>query len=291
MKRLAKRIMIGVAAFLALLLLYGVLVEPRLILDEESLDAQLPALGEDWAGAEIAVFSDLQVGMWFANTGMIERVVDRVLEAEPVAVLIGGDFVYSSDPNVATQINNVLDLLAPLVESGIPVYAVLGNHDYAVGAAEELTVALRNNGVQVLRNESATVPSPGEDGGELHIVGVGPARPGRADVDQALEGVPEDAPRLVLMHNPTSFPEFPPGSAPLALAGHTHCGQIAIPGQPRWSYLGLTEEEALVADGFAFPDYGARGNRLFVTCGIGFSLLPIRINAPPQLVFVKLVPT
>ncbi len=91
-----------------------------------------------------------------------------------------------------------------------------------------------------------------------------------------------------MLHNPTSFPRLPAGSAPLALAGHTHCGQIALPGSPRWSYLGLNEEEAVVADGYAPADYGADGNELFVTCGIGFSLVPVRINAPPQLVLVEL---
>lgn len=145
--------------------------------------------------------------------------------------------------------------------------------------------------MEVLRNEAAVIPSPEhDDENPLYVVGLGPARPGLADPGRALTGVPEDAPRVVLMHNPTSFPELPARSAPIALAGHTHCGQIALPGTPRWSYLALTEEEALVADGFAPPGYGAPGNRLFVTCGIGFSLLPIRINAPPQVVFVELIP-
>ena len=283
------RVLVAVVAGLALLLAYGVFVEPRLVLDEERLEIHLPALGDGWSGETVAVFSDLQVGMWFANTGMVERVVDRVVDEQPAAVLLGGDFVYGGDPHITAQVETVLQLLGPLTRSQIPVYAVLGNHDYAVGAAEELTAALEQNGVTVLRNQAAATSwSRSDTADTLHIVGVGPARSGHADVDEALQGLPERAPRLVLMHNPTSFPELPPGSAPLAVAGHTHCGQVAIPGAPRWSYLGLTDEEALVADGYAPPGYGARDNRLFVTCGIGFSLLPIRVNAPPQLVFVEL---
>ena len=45
-----------------------------------------------------------------------------------------------------------------------------------------------------------------------------------------------------------------------------------------------------MADGWAPPDYGAEGNEMFVTCGIGFSVLPMRINAPPQVVFFELQP-
>jgi predicted MPP superfamily phosphohydrolase len=72
------------------------------------------------------------------------------------------------------------------------------------------------------------------------------------------------------------------------VAGHTHCGQVALPGTPHWSYLGLTEEEALVADGWAPQGYGEPGNAMFVTCGIGFSVVPVRINAPPQVVVFDL---
>lgn len=249
MKRLLKLAAIALAAFLALLTVYGVLVEPRLILDERRYTEALPELGPEWEGTEIAVFSDLQVGMWWANTGMIERVVDRAVEADPDVVLLGGDFLYSSAPSVDAQVDTVLELLAPLIDTDIPVFAVLGNHDHAVGAAEELTAALEDDGVEVLLNEAATLPAPdGADPAEqLYVVGLGPARPGLADAEHALDGVPEDAPRVVLMHNPTAFPSLPAGSAPLAVAGHTHCGQIALPGTPRWSYPALTDEEALVA--------------------------------------------
>ena len=90
------------------------------------------------------------------------------------------------------------------------------------------------------------------------------------------------------MHNPASFPTLPAASAPLAVAGHTHCGQIAIPGFPMWSWLELRSNERVVTDGFSPPGYGADGNRLYVTCGIGFSVVPARISAPPQVVFFTL---
>ena len=290
MKHFLTHAAIALAAYLALLTAYGVLVEPRLLLDERRYTAPLPMLQEQWEGTEVAVLSDIQVGMWWANTGMVERAVDRVVEAEPDVLLLAGDFVYSRAPDIPVQVDTVLELLAPALDAGIPTFAVLGNHDYAVGAAEELRVALEEHGVEVLKNEAATVPAPegGDIDQQLYVVGLGPVSPGLVDVDQALSGVPEDAARVVFMHNPTAFPDLPAGSAPLALAGHTHCGQVALPGAPRWSYLGLTQEEALVADGFARADYGAAGNRLFVTCGIGFSALPVRINAPPQVAFFEL---
>ncbi len=290
-KRLLRRVGVALLAGLALLLVYGVMVEPRFILDERSYTVELPRLGEEWIGAEIVVFADIQVGMWLANTHMVERVVARVVDAEPAAVLLAGDFAYSGDPEISDQVDKVIDLLAPLADARIPTYAVMGNHDYAVGAAEELTVALEQQGIEVLLNEAAAIPASERDGigQELYVVGVGPYLPGMNRPEDALAGVPEGAPRVVFMHNPRSFPEIPPEHAPLAVAAHTHCGQIALPGVPRRSYMELvTGERQVVVDGFAPEAYGASGNRLFVTCGIGFSLVPIRIGAPPQLVFFKL---
>lgn len=289
MKRWLARAAVAFAGLLALLLVYGVAIEPRFILDVRRYEAQLPQLGEQWSGTEVAVVSDLQIGMWWANEGMVERAVEEIVEASPDVALLGGDFVYSTSPGVDVQVDRVLELLSPLLQAGIPTYAVLGNHDHAVGAADALTEALEDQGIPVLLNEAVEVPAPQGVDEPLYVVGLGPKLPGRTDVDDALSGVPEDAARVVLMHNPTVFDRLPPSSAPLALAGHTHCGQVALPGTPRWSYLALSDEEALVADGFAPPDYGAQDNQMLVTCGIGFSTLPVRINAPPQVAFFELV--
>lgn len=95
----------GIASLTALLLLvaYGMLVEPRLVLDEERLSVTLPRFPADAPSPTVAVFSDIQLGMWFANTGMVEDIVERVVEERPSAALIVGDFVYSHDPAPAEQ--------------------------------------------------------------------------------------------------------------------------------------------------------------------------------------------
>ncbi|CCG03820.1 metallophosphoesterase [Blastococcus saxobsidens] len=288
MKHWIGRVAAVIGGLLTLLLVYGVLIEPRLILDVERADVVLAQLPETADGTEVALITDLQVGMWWANEGMVERAVEEIVEDEPDVALLGGDFVYSSSPSVDEQVDTVLDLLDPLLQSGISTFAVLGNHDYAVGAAEEVATALEAAGVTVLRNEAAPVPGTGTGAAALHVVGVGPVVPGELDIDAALADVPDGAPRIVLSHNPTVLDEFPAGTAPLALAGHTHCGQIALPGTPHWAYLALTEEEKIVAEGWAPEDYAAEGNRLFVTCGTGFSVVPVRINAPPEIAFFTL---
>ena len=286
MKRWLGRIGALLGVLLVLLAVYGVFVEPRLVLDEERAEVLLPQLAAEDAGTEVAVVSDWQIGAFFDNDGMVADAVGTIVAADPDVVLLGGDFVYSNDPGVEVQVDRVVELVAPLAESGIPTFAVLGNHDHATGMAEELTRALEGVGIPVLQNEAVPVGGTGD----LHVVGIGPSRPGLADVDAALADVPDGAPRVVLAHNPTVFPELPAGSAPLTVSGHTHCGQIAVTGLPRWSYIELTEQEEVVTDGWAPEDYGAEGNRMFVTCGIGFSVIPVRVNAPPQVAFFELQP-
>lgn len=246
----------------------------------------IPDLGEEWEGAEVAFLADIQVGMWGTNTGMAERAVERIVEEEPDLILLGGDFVYGDDPST---VDDAMSILPPIVDSGITTAAVLGNHDYEAHAEEELTSALESSGISVPLNEALPLsPDDAAPEEQFHVVGVGPARPGLDHVELALADLPEIAPRMVLMHNPTTYTELPAESAPLSVGGHTHCGQIAVPGTLDWSWMGLTEEERIVTGGFAPDDHGEAGNQMFVTCGIGFSLVPVRIAAPPQIVFFEL---
>lgn len=190
MRRWVRYLMAAIVVVPVVLLLYGTPIEPRFVLDVRRLEAEMPGLEEPWSGSTVAMFSDLQVGMWFDNTDMVERVVDRTLDVDPDLVLLGGDFLYSADPDVEVQVETVLELLAPLTESGVPIVAVLGNHDHAVGGANELTAALQGRGIEVLQNDVASVPRDDRGGGDtdpLHVVGLA----GRIHCDQiALPGSP-----------------------------------------------------------------------------------------------------
>lgn len=185
-------------------LAWGFLVE-RLVIDETHNTTSLPDLPPAWHGEEIAFISDLQVGMLLANEGTARRMVDRLVEDPPAAVLLGGDFVYSRDPDPATQIATVLDIVGPLPAAGIPTFAVIGNHDVAVEVSDELERRMADAGIQVLRNEAVPLAPPGDpDGPPLHIVGLGSHVAGQDRPARAVADVPDDAPRIVFMHNPRS---------------------------------------------------------------------------------------
>ncbi|TFD99795.1 metallophosphoesterase [Jeotgalibacillus salarius] len=297
-----KRIVIGFGALILFVVLWG-LVEPYFINTEEEA-AAITNLPEEWEGQEIAVIGDFQVGMWMDNTWTIERVVDRLIEREPAAVLLTGDHVYHVKKGSEKELDQVLELLEPLAETDIPVMTVMGNHDYSMekkdhepdtAYVEKMSEKFEELGIHVLENEHFVLnltpdgTAEGEpDGQSLYIGGIGSSWAAMANVEETLSGIPDDAPRFMLMHNPQAFKSIPADSAPAATAGHTHGGQISIPFTPHWSYMTLFKGEEVHAAGWAEADFGEKRNLLYVNPGIGFSDVPLRFTTPPEITYFEL---
>src|SRR5206468_3930662 len=104
----------------------------------------------------------LQIGMFMANTDAARKIVRRTIEQNPAFVLIVGDFVYGYSTDTAVvrgRLRKVISILQPLLDDSIPVYAVLGNHDYLLMnehsneedfVAHEVRVALSAAGVHMV---------------------------------------------------------------------------------------------------------------------------------------------
>lgn len=145
----------------------------------------------------------------------------------------------------------------------------------------------------MLRNEAVPFGNRDEHlppARRLFVVGLDAWFPRATDVTAALGQLPEGAARMVLLHNPLAFRQLPAGAAPVALGAHTHGGQIRLPILPRWSWMSLVKQSPVVADGWSEPGFGAPGNQLYVNRGIGFSLVPVRINCRPELTWLTLQP-
>lgn len=239
-----------------------------------------------YEGPELRVvqLADFQVGMTWDNTQTVEKAVKEVVENPPDMLVITGDFIYHDLKNNEDSIARVVGFLEPLQETNIPVYSVLGNHDYAVGnisqkpnheLARNLTTALEGIGITVLENEYLMHES-------LAIVGIGSLWANNSEPATAFSGLDDSVPRIVLVHNPDSFADIDAHQAPIALAGHTHGGQIRIPFLPESSWVTYAKDSEVHTDGW-IPDYGQEGNELYVNRGIGFSKIPMRINAAPEM--------
>ena len=283
----------GLAGVVGLLVIWS-FIEPH-TLDEVEETAQISDLPPDWEGKKVGLIADFQIGMWGGNSDTARRSVDKLIEAKPAAVLFAGDFVYHAAPNPEPQIKKAIDIITPLVEAGIPTYAVLGNHDYGLSdksaspetdLASSLETALDDAGIVVLENQAVEMQLP-DSNEPLYLVGVNSRWANRDDVDEALADLPDNSPRIVMMHNPDSFTQFPADTAPLAVAGHTHGGQVRIPNTPHISWLRFVQGGEVHADGWA-EDYGKAGNKLYVNVGIGMSIAPIRLFCPPELTIFTL---
>ena len=310
-----KRIALILAGALLLLIIWGAGIEPRLVdLREET--ASVPNLPKNWENKRIALIADLQIGMWLGNEDTVKKIVNRIIEEHPAAVLVAGDFVYKptdeDEPqdveredasDFMAEVSDSVALLRPIREAGIPVYAVLGNHDYGMGYPdsvknERLAAAVRSTleaaSIPVLDNRAVPLVllsenvgetnSPANNDAALYLVGVGSRYAGNAKPEIALAQVPENAPRIIFMHEPDSFAAIPANAAPAAFAGHTHGGQIRVPFTENWSWMSLATDEKIHADGW-IENFGQAGNRLYVNRGIGFSSFPVRINCQPELTF------
>lgn len=209
---------------------YGSFIERRRP-TVERIEVRLRGLGSAFDGFRIVQISDLHV----------EPNVDRDLLTRSVAIINGlkPDLITLTGDYVTHDTTRVAQLTAPLAALTAPagVIASLGNHDIWTSPSK-VSSALRQHGMTVLRNSGLALTKQQDS---LWIAGLDSAWAGRPDVAKSLNGRPSSAPTVILSHEPdyvdTLSPHIPGSS--LQLAGHTHGGQVCLPGGfplllPKW---------------------------------------------------------
>ncbi|AXK71341.1 metallophosphoesterase [Lysobacter sp. TY2-98] len=267
----ARRLFFAWVAIAFAAIAYGVFVEPRELVERDYTIA-IPHWPAACEGLRLDHVSDVHTGS--PNNGLenLDRVIAKLVASDSDAVVMTGDYVILS---VLGGKYIPADVSAPrwrALTARKPVYAVLGNHDWWKGGLQ-VRRALEAAGVVVLEDESTRTTIRGCP---LWIVGVGDFWTAKHDVHKAFAGVNDDAPAIALTHNPVLLDEIPL-RASLLLAGHTHGGQISLPfvGQPaKWG-----KPENRYIRGF----YSENGRELFVSPGIGTSILPMRLGVPPEI--------
>lgn len=243
------------------------LAEPEMLRVRETVLRGAPAPAEP---VRIALVADLHQGL-FGRDHQLRRLVRRLNELGVDAVFFAGDWTNEPRRDLATG-------FAPLRDLRVPAFAVLGNHDTGAPGppvAGALRQALQAHGVQVI--EGRRIRWKGwELVGLADLWGGSP----RGQI-RSLRG--QHPPRLVLAHQPDTYAFLPPGSAFLAMAGHTHGGQIRLP----W----LTDQVLRNLTRNAWWDglYDTPAGRLYVTPGTGMIGLPMRLGVPPTIDVISLL--
>jgi uncharacterized protein len=222
-------------------------------------------------GLRIAFVSDVHAGS-FCDVDDLCRIFERVQAAEPDLVLFGGDLINTRDREILL-FERPLRLLRP--RHGM--FAVPGNHDHFFGRDIGLWHAfLQQNGVEVLMNRGRRIE---HGGGSLWLCGVDDLTEGTPDLAQALTGRRNGETAVLLSHHPDFFFEAAAVDVDLQLSGHTHGGQIRIGG---WAPIHHSRF------GYERGWFVENDCRLYVGRGVGVTVLPLRIDAPPEVPIVTL---
>ncbi|WP_408952799.1 metallophosphoesterase [Lysobacter sp. Hz 25] len=248
---------------------WGFFWEPRQLV-ERDYEFRLPHWSRDCDGLRIDVVADLHTGSPHNGLDRLDHIVERLVASDAQAVLMAGDYVILSVlGGTYISAERMAPHLRPLTGRK-PVYAVLGNHDWWKDGVQ-VRAALESAGVIVLEDQAQAVQL---GACRVWMVGIGDKWEAAHDIDRAFAGVADDAPVLALTHNPDLFPEVPP-RASLTVAGHTHGGQVRLP----WIGTPVLPADQRYAGGYLIED----GKSLFVSTGIGTSILPVRFGVPPEI--------
>lgn len=277
--RWAKRLRVTIIAIIlliGLLVFWGFLIEPGLLVVRQQT-IQIENWPSELNGLKVAVLSDIHVDDWFVNKRKVRTIVERTNQLQPELIVILGDYMSGDgmvrrrvEPRVFAPI--LRDLRAPL-----GVYSVLGNHDswYDVN---KLRQELEQNSIKVLENETAQVNARNRS---LWLVGLADLWTRPQKINETIEQVPQGEPIIALAHNPDIFPKLP-SHVPLLIAGHTHGGQVRFP------IIGSVVESTRLGDRYSRGHIFENNRHLFVTTGIGTSILPVRFGATPEIVLLTI---
>ncbi len=238
-----------------------------------SLNVKIPNLDPVFNDYRIVHISDIHLGQWI-SAKRIEGVVNLVNKQEPDLVAITGD-------SVSYVVNEpVLDMLRFLknLNPKDATVAVLGNHDHWIGA-DDIRRVMDESSILELENDVYTIK---RGDATLHIAGVDSITLEKHDLDAVLEKLPESGPAILLAHEPDFADESAAtGRFSLQLSGHSHGGQMIIPG------FGTPFRGSQFRK-YPLGQYKVGEMVQYTNRGLGTNVFWIRINCPPEITLMKL---
>ncbi len=238
-------------------------------------DVAMPGLPEHLSGLRVLHISDLH---FRPGSELARELPDLAATVPHDFTVYTGDFI-DTDESIEA-VGRILERM-PRCDG---VFAVLGNHDYLshgrinrFNDIQRLRAVLRDAGIDILSNVSRPVC-----GGELFIAGVDDPALGYDDLSQAFSGVPDGACSLLLAHSPDIVLRLGRHRPGLVLAGHTHGGQVRLP------IVGAVHTESRIPRRLAMGLNEHQGTQVFVSRGVGYSGLDIRLGCPPEAAVLTL---
>ncbi len=230
-------------------------------------------------GFTIAMVSDIHSSINMLKDEM-EEYVKIVNSLQCDLILVTGDFVNSLTEEVYPFAEAFSNLSAPH-----GVYGVMGNHDFFAPQPEVVAKEVDACGVKLLRNDNVLIT---KNSGSLYLVGVddvGTAKRAEEKIDVALGSAPLNIPKLLMMHRPYFLQQASDKNIDLVLSGHTHGGQVVLA-----NFGKVVIAPASLASRYVWGKYKIGSTQMYVNRGLGTVGLPIRLNCPPEITKITLMP-
>jgi predicted MPP superfamily phosphohydrolase len=233
----------------------------------------LPNLPPPFRGTTVALLADVHHGP-FVPLAYIRQIVAMTNALKPDLVVLAGDYVHQHERYIAPGIEELGNLKARLGR-----FAVRGNHDNR-GYESLSRGALANAKLPDLNNRGVWLE---RGGGRLRICGVGDLWTDRQDLGVALGEATERDAVLLLSHNPDFVETIRDRRVGLVLSGHTHGGQVVVPG------FGAPIVPSRYGQKYLYGLVQGPCCRVFVTRGVGTVTPPVRLLCRPEVVLITLV--
>jgi len=260
------------AATAAPLLAAGYSLAQATDLKVDHQDLTIPNLPTSFRGKTIAFLTDLHHGPHI-QLNFLASAVRTTQLLNPDLIVLGGDYISESNKYIAPVFDLLKQLSAPM-----GVYGVLGNHDHRNGATE-VRESMKLAGIHELTNRGVRLSHRTES---LWLSGVDDFWYGKVDVNAAMNGHRPNEASILLSHNPDVVEQLRDSRVGLVLSGHTHGGQIVIPG------LGAPMVPSRYGMKYAHGLVEGPVNQVYVSAGIGVSVLPMRTNCQPEITLIRL---
>lgn len=260
------------AVILAGLLIYSRYIEPNTLVEKyENISS--PYISENADPIKIAVFSDTHFSKDY-DLEDFQKIINSIEENKPDFVFFTGDLfdnldTYDSKTDKISQA--LLSIKAPLGK-----YAIFGNHDYGGGAENEYEEILSAGGFKVLKNQYFAL-----DSHKISIIGIDDFMIGYGDITKA-SWARDDYYNILLCHEPDVVDSILDYNIDLMVSGHTHGGQIHIPGFSE-DFL-PTYGKNYVKGLFEFNN--SRLTKLYVNPGLGTTKIPLRFFSKPEITYI-----
>jgi uncharacterized protein len=237
------------------------------------LTIPLPHLDMRFNGTTLVQISDLHLGDWMTLERM-QGIIETVNNLQPDVIAVTGDFVSRIWPGTPGEITQILRSL----QAREAVVTILGNHDHWTNN-RTVSQAILDAGVSLLTN--ANIALHREDAA-LYFAGVDDIWERQHDLDAALAGIPTESPIVLLAHEPDYVDEVAlSGRVGLQLSGHTHGGQVRVPGRGAMILPTLGEK-------YDMGLFDVGGMALYVNRGVGMIAPHVRFNCRPEITHITL---